>query len=401
MHSREPGNPAFHRDVKSSNIVVNESWHAKLIDCGLAKYIPSQEVPGLASLACETNAGQRFGTLAYMCPEYCMGHSLYDQKSEVFSFGIVLGELLTGKLQQPPVVIMNRMLRDAEQMPADAHAGKWPPACVAALRGLALQCMADKAQRTASMYLVVKQLSPLVSEHCPQTALEVSVQRELLSLYRKQQHQVVADAMKQREATALAKERSQRQQRTCCVCGDDDKDVTSVIQCQNKECGMHFCLECFQRDIRVQCGHEERSQFVRNHRSIVCCMCRQHEFSDRNVLAFVDDATFAILRQACNDVVELQAYNKAKSEFQSKVEEMRSELIRVQGATEQRIYRHRLHICEHILTLKCPRRDCGNAVLDFDGCVRLKAFYRRLIHLHQVFCCELQLWLRVLWLVLG
>ena len=54
-----------------------------------------------------------------------------------------------------------------------------------------------------------------------------------------------------------------------------------------------------------------------------------------------------------------QAYTKAKSKFQSKVEEMHNKLIRVlrvQGATEQRIYRHRLHICEHILTLKCPRR---------------------------------------------
>ena len=98
-------------------------------------------------------------------------------------------------------------------------------------------------------------------------------------------------------------------------------------------------------------------------------MCRQHEFTDRDVLAFVDDASFAILRQACNDVVEIQAYNKAKSEFQAKVEEMKSELIRVKGAAEQRMHRHRLHISENILTLKCPRPDCGLAFADFDGCV--------------------------------
>ena len=122
---------------------------------------------------------------------------------------------------------------------------------------------------------------------------------------------------------------------------------------------------------------------------------------ERDVLASVDDATFAIFRQACNDVVELKAYNKAESDFQSKVEEMRSELMRVQGANEQRIYRHRLHICEQILTLKCPWRDCGSAVLDFDGCVRFHAFYRRLIHVQQVLCCEMQLRLRILWLVHG
>ena len=45
--------------------------------------------------------------------------------------------------------------------------------------------------------------------------------------------------------------------------------------------------------------------------------------------------------------------------------------MRVQGEQEQRIYRHRLHICENILTLKCPRPACGQAVLDFDGCVRM------------------------------
>ena len=175
-----------------------------------------------------------------------------------------------------------------------------------------------------------------MSEHCPQTALEISVQNELLSLYREQQHQVVADALKQREATALAKGRSQRHRRSCITCGDDDKDITSVLECS--DCNSHFCLECFQRDIRVQCGHEDRSKFVRNNCSIVCCICR---------------------------------HNKAQSEFQAKVEEMKNELMRVKGAAEQRIHRHRLHISENILTqgLKCPRPDCGLAFEDFDGCV--------------------------------
>jgi hypothetical protein len=85
----------------------------------------------------------------------------------------------------------------------------------------------------------------------------------------------------------------------------------------------------------------------------------------------VDDATFAFFRQACADVVQLQAYNKAQSEFQAEVEEMKNELIRVKGAAEQRIHRHRLHISENILTqgLKCPRPDCGLAFEDFGGCV--------------------------------
>ena len=41
LHCRVQGRPAYHRDVKSANIVLTESLEAKLIDCGLAKYIPN------------------------------------------------------------------------------------------------------------------------------------------------------------------------------------------------------------------------------------------------------------------------------------------------------------------------------------------------------------------------
>ena len=81
-------------------------------------------------------------------------------------------------------------------------------------------------------------------------------------------------------------------------------------------------------------------------------------------------------RQACYpDVVELRAYNKAEAKVQGKVEEMKSELIRVKGAAEQRIYRHRLYISENILTLRCHRPDCGLAFEDFDGCVCCQASF--------------------------
>jgi hypothetical protein len=121
--------------------------------------------------------------------------------------------------------------------------------------------------------------------------------------------QVVADALKQPEATALlAKQRLQRQQRKCCICDDDDKDATHV---SNRECNMHLCLGSFPIDIRDQCGHEKRSQFERNHCIIMCRICRRYAFEERHVFSFVKDATFAIFRQACVDVVELQAYNKA------------------------------------------------------------------------------------------
>ena len=53
LHSRVKERPAYHRDVKSANIVLTESLEAKLIDCGLAKYIPSD-----LSTASVTKIGQ-------------------------------------------------------------------------------------------------------------------------------------------------------------------------------------------------------------------------------------------------------------------------------------------------------------------------------------------------------
>jgi hypothetical protein len=101
---------------------------------------------------------------------------------------------------------------------------------------------------------------------------------------------------------------------------------------------MQFCLDSFPFEIRDQCGHEKRSQFERNHCIIMCRIYRRYAFEERHVFAFVNDATFAIFRQACVDVVELQAYSEAKSGFQSKVKEMHNELIRVQGATPSSAY---------------------------------------------------------------
>ena len=150
-----------------------------------------------------------FGTPAYMCPDYCQGCP-YDGQSDIFSFGVVLGELLTGKLQQPPAIMLQRTLNDESKLPADSRAGEWPPSCAAAIRALALQCMAEKANRVSSMEFVVKQLRILEAEHCPQTSLEISVQSELLSMYRQQQHTIVADALKLREMRAVAEQREQR-----------------------------------------------------------------------------------------------------------------------------------------------------------------------------------------------
>ncbi|KAI2494865.1 serine/threonine kinase [Fragilaria crotonensis] len=97
----------FHRDIKSANICLAEDFTARLIDCGLAKFVPDENlniVPGsVIPSVRSTTGGPAFGTPGYMCPEYVkkkgMGKSCpYIAAFDVYSIGIVMVELILGCL---------------------------------------------------------------------------------------------------------------------------------------------------------------------------------------------------------------------------------------------------------------------------------------------------------------
>lgn len=87
-----------HRDIKSDNVLITKSGYAKLADFGLAK-LAERAMPDDATRAISTEAtrpGMVVGTIGYMSPEQAAGRPV-DARSDIFSFGVVLYELLAGR----------------------------------------------------------------------------------------------------------------------------------------------------------------------------------------------------------------------------------------------------------------------------------------------------------------
>ncbi|KAJ1296759.1 hypothetical protein BS78_01G326800 [Paspalum vaginatum] len=163
LHDAEK--PVIYRDFKTSNILLDPEYEAKLSDFGLAKDGPEGD---------DTHVSTRvMGTHGYAAPEYILtGH--LTAKSDVYSFGVVLLEILSGRRavdksrparEQHLVEHMRGWLKDPQKLHRvmdPALGGAYPAAAAHRAALVAYRCLSGSPKNRPDMSAVVEDLEPLL-----------------------------------------------------------------------------------------------------------------------------------------------------------------------------------------------------------------------------------------------
>ncbi|HWA76338.1 MAG TPA: protein kinase [Polyangiaceae bacterium] len=157
-----------HRDLKPDNIHIRETDagdEVRIVDFGLAKVVGGSRL---------TRAGVVFGTPHYMSPEQASGESI-DPRTDVYAVGVVLYEMLTGRVPFEADTYMGVLTQHIYMKPVPPSARLGHPKGVEALEAVALRCLEKQpARRYASMTELVAALSAIPLASLPNEPLGVA-----------------------------------------------------------------------------------------------------------------------------------------------------------------------------------------------------------------------------------
>jgi Tol biopolymer transport system component/tRNA A-37 threonylcarbamoyl transferase component Bud32 len=169
-----------HRDLKPSNVIVTPDDRVKVLDFGVAKLLDRGDTSSDAATRSSpiTDAGIAVGTAAYMSPEQAEGRKI-DARSDIFSFGAVLYEMITGRkpfVGDSQVAVLSKVLNEEPTAPGTLVTG-----LPQEIERTILRCLRkDPARRFQTMADLKVALDDLVADSAATTPVQRAVTRPAL-----------------------------------------------------------------------------------------------------------------------------------------------------------------------------------------------------------------------------